>query len=615
MSFLSRTHTLRSWLGTRPWHGLSGSRLLRLFAWGVLGGALEVLGRTSPNEWIDALGVLGIVLGVAITLGRQDETSRKAWGRRITRSLNRRFASWKLRSGLDLRGNPPLSPRHPWRYAVLAGAIFLFLSTLLATHSFWPSGARSTLQNVSGLLYLVLLTGLWTALGLGTLTLWIASFAALEERLARSLTKHRWLEGRRSMYATLGFAAFIFVSLAGSFLPAVIPLVVVCISLILYACAVYAPGQSLRMTWKYADQNGEPYTSRWVWWDITLISGLGMLLSVPIVLSMGDRLGSTPFAGTSISGFLGGSFAWSLALFTPGCLGYVASRLLVAWRADPARPVPVCVHVQAHLTPKQSQAIASQLEQAGFATTFGPAAPKSTEVPILLEEDVAAGDKFSSFFTPWPRRVSSADIASEELHASLRRRAHLQYRRLLLRRLKNILKHARRRKYERGEGFWIAPQFWFATHLTRDTDEDSGTAIGPPYRKAIPREALHHLFKVMRAVDIDLVFLEDGVTLPSFRRVMSAVFEHYDLFADRQLEDGRHFSGIPGVRVLIHEFQLEQPLKPTGYPEPDYEDLGRARILHIYRDRGDDEAKEDVPIDLSSLPVPVGSFGGPLSLF
>jgi hypothetical protein len=51
---------------------------------------------------------------------------------------------------------------------------------------------------------------------------------------------------------------------------------------------------------------------------------------------------------------------------------------------------------------------------------------------------------------------------------------------------------------------------------------------------------------------------------------------------------------------------MERPLRREKYPEPDYEDLGRARILHIFKDR--DEPPEDwtLPFDLDSLLQPAG---------
>ena len=115
-------------------------------------------------------------------------------------------------------------------------------------------------------------------------------------------------------------------------------------------------------------------------------------------------------------------------------------------------------------------------------------------------------------------------------------------------------------------------------------------------------------FTCERAVGVDLIFLEDGVGHRRFLRVLAQVFEFYDMFGERQLEE-RHFAGLPGVQVWIHE--IPEPAGPTpdgrgqrpdalaDYPEPDYEEFGRARILHVFRDRGGEKDLSIVPFDSS----------------
>jgi hypothetical protein len=56
--------------------------------------------------------------------------------------------------------------------------------------------------------------------------------------------------------------------------------------------------------------------------------------------------------------------------------------------------------------------------------------------------------------------------------------------------------------------------------------------------------------------------------------------------------------------VLIHEFQLDEPFRSEVYPEPDYENLGRARILHVFRDRGEQADRLETPLDITHVPAP-----------
>ena len=64
-----------------------------------------------------------------------------------------------------------------------------------------------------------------------------------------------------------------------------------------------------------------------------------------------------------------------------------------------------------------------------------------------------------------------------------------------------------------------------------------------------------------------------------------------------------------GVRVVLHEFDLvdADKLNLTNYPEPDYDELARARILHVFKDRGDDEVEPDwMPDESEDRPVLLG---------
>ena len=166
----------------------------------------------------------------------------------------------------------------------------------------------------------------------------------------------------------------------------------------------------------------------------------------------------------------------------------------------------------------------------------------------------------------------------------------------------------------RGQGFWIAPHYWYISGLTRDVDEDrndlgDGTVIsgviGPSYHRIIPRPARNHLHEILRALEVDLIFLEDGVGYRGFRRVLRVLFEQYDIHGGRQRLEERHLQGVPGLRAILHEYELGNPLRKKGYPEPGYETLGRARILHIFKDRGEHEEPVEEPVSGEDVPVPL----------
>jgi hypothetical protein len=112
---------------------------------------------------------------------------------------------------------------------------------------------------------------------------------------------------------------------------------------------------------------------------------------------------------------------------------------------------------------------------------------------------------------------------------------------------------------------------------------------------------------MLRAVQIDLIFVEDGVGWRRLRRVLRALFEVYDVHAGRRPAEEVDFRGLPGTRVLIHDFQFDDPFKSETYPEPKYDFLGRARLLQVFRDRGEQEELIEPPFDMSRTPAPVSA--------
>ena len=198
----------------------------------------------------------------------------------------------------------------------------------------------------------------------------------------------------------------------------------------------------------------------------------------------------------------------------------------------------------------------------------------------------------------------------------LRRRDHIQRRRRLLRGIQTLFKHTQSRSYQYGEGFWLAPHLWFVLGMSRDSAGPSGIEAdgawieinGPPYHRVFSRHDRHHWHQIMQTTEIGLIFVADGVRFSSLKRTLRVIFEINDMHGGRRRVEDRDLVGIPGVRCILHDLDLDTPFTNRHYPEPDYEDVARARVLHIYRDRGGEEEILGVP-DLFDL-EPIGAPGG-----
>jgi hypothetical protein len=415
---------------------------------------------------------------------------------------------------------------------------------------------------------------------------------------------------RRSRHRELvGIALYFFVlGMAGMFLPPWVGLVVCLLALAVNLLTIALPSNpDVQFIWRYKE-SPQIYAVSWGRW-VTCEFALLTLVIVNLVLT---AFGGVALAGSSaarevmpMTTLLGLALSW----LAPGALTALIVQTILGRLRDPARARPRGVHIQGAGVENRNVLTALFAER-GWQVRFAPAAAEAADVAIELVEPAATMPEDEP---RWPLRLGLAALGREEVMARLERRDEIQKRRRLVSGLELLFKRAARRRYRNGSGFWVAPHYWFITGLSRDTPEDefdleegtilSGT-IGPFYYRVLPQQVRHHLYQMMRALQIDLIFVEDGVGFRRFVRVLRMMFEHYDIFGGRRRADELHFRGVPGTRVLIHEYQLTEPFKSDVYPEPDYENLGRARILHVFRDRGEQEEPLETPLDFTFTPVP-----------
>ena len=219
----------------------------------------------------------------------------------------------------------------------------------------------------------------------------------------------------------------------------------------------------------------------------------------------------------------------------------------------------------------------------------------------------AAGFSVATFASLWLQRMSRPRHRGQQLAPA--REMEMRYE--LRRGFDALFGRIGHRRFEKGNGYWVGLQHWCIQGLTRDEDEDEqhpedswlhGT-VGPLFDSVFLPEVRAYYQHVTLALEVDLVFLEDGVGVGGLQRVIETMFEVYDNHGGARRLEELHVSGIPHIRALLHDYDLSEPLVDSGFAEPNYDQIGRARILHIFRDREEESEEDALPVETDSLPV------------
>jgi hypothetical protein len=295
----------------------------------------------------------------------------------------------------------------------------------------------------------------------------------------------------------------------------------------------------------------------------------------------------------------------------PGALTVLLAQMVLGRYYDPARPARPVARLRG--VPTSTRPLIGDLfRRQAWNIRFAGNGP--LEVPLELVETKLPTTNDEPH---WPLPVTVAELESDAgVWERLRRRDEIQSRRKVVAGLERLFKLAASRPSRGGNGYWVAPHLWFIAGLMRDGDDEPDLAdntilsrtAGPPYHRVLPRAARHHMYRILRALKVDLIFVEDGVGFRRLRKVLRVLFETYDVHGGRRAAEEVDFRGLPGTRVLIHDFQFDEPFKSEVYPEPKYDYLGRARILHVFRDRGEQEEPLENPFDFERTPAPAGAY-------
>ena len=605
---------------------LSSADVASLASW-VLGlTALEVYGREVRTDVGDAVGLAALVtLGWVSVLGAR--AGRLSWLRALPLARLRRIASRSVPEfGIDLRQDPPLPRGTPPLVRALGWALAGLLAAAWLAREHLPHALRDTVAPISYVLYLVLLGLLWAALAGGGLFALLLSHLWVHDRFVERRTAARSARragarasppaaGRRSVPEPLVHLAL--ATLVGSCawrLDALWALIgATAAASFAAACHALPVDPPIVLLWRPR----RPDASARSWsWRRSMQAQIGATLALVLVLALAAR-GSAGLAGRAATGslrltpLLGTLFPWAAAQgLTVLALQALRSARAAGRFARAAARAPAAWIEGA--APEAEPGLRETLARRGWRASFAPERAPEDAVRVRLEPGAGA-DPWSPerLFRRGLRRVSAAELDDPCALARLERAREIHLRRRLGKGLEALLGRAARRRYRRGSGYWIAPQYWFVSGLSRDeTEEQHGredylfeTILDTPYERCLPWAARVHFQRVTRALAIDLVFLEDGVGARRLRRVLDLLFEVYDVHGGRARLEERHLIGLVGLRPVIHEVELGRPFRRAGYPEPEYEDLARARVLHVFKDRGGGTSDARDPEGVEGRPV------------
>jgi hypothetical protein len=570
---------------------------------------LEILGRRSPSDFFDTVaGTALLFLGILVV--RRHRTDRLPWVDRIQQLLKKFLRSthrFNIDLGLDLRGEPRLRRRIPPGIFLL----FLIFSTAnilaFAIWHWFPNGWREPLISISYLLYLGCSMLLWSVQGIGVLIgvgLPFRTLGAVFPRLADFSDSRVRLQLMSMSMAYLFVVFFISTTLS-------LRICMIFIDLAILATLYFFVSDrvgSVGFLWRPANSFRVYVVSTRR--AITCLLGCALLcLSATILLSSGNRLISDQSAEQTmpVTIWVGLTLAWLM----PGLIFSVTVWLMIFSLRNPARPAVPRLYLVNRVVGKTRLRLERAVRSQGWLLLSSPIPRNKIDVPIRLVSP--ARSQALEFNPNWPLRVSIDDIEGNLVFERLSRYRELRHRKLLRTGFERLFSSLRSHNFDSGNGFWMAPHLWLQPGLARDEEIDPTDMdrtpfpriVGPLYRELFPRASRNYLNQVLRQAQLDVIFFEDGIRFSGFWRVMRAIFDAVDKSSGKEAIHETNFHGIPKVRVMIHDLQLDVPFESNTYPEPKFDLLGRARVLHIFKDRGDQEELVEPPADFSFNPLPI----------
>lgn len=569
---------------------------------------LEAVSRVAATDIHDGLAAL-ILLTIGATVAVRHRRAPLPWVTRVAGWARRAASSlsWlRLEHGYDLRGTPPIPRKTPRVVWGLALGLLAWAGLAAAAWAVYPTGWREIGVHTLYTGYLIGLLALWSGLAV---CIFVSVYVPVEA-IGRGLRQWLGETDRRGAEVAVVVGYAVLVSMVVSAVPPG-PVLLLCGAVALVAVLAYLPRGSDGAAVLWRSGPGHPVYSIPLH---RLLAATTVILSLLLLAVLTTACGTRMFGEANpasdampVTAVLGAIAAWTL----PGLLLVTALRLYGARRHDPARRTPPTVYVLGTDRAELRRA-AAVVAGWGWRVRTAPAARDRGTVAIeVVPQDRSEATEFDP---RWPLRVSVADLEAGEVRQRLDRRDEIQVRRQFFRGLSKLFKRAAMFKGPGGGGFLLAPHWWFIEGMGREDAEgtEEGSVpplVGPPYHRVLQPRARQHAHRVLRATQVDMIFVEDGVTYKKVEKVLRVLTELYDVHGGKRRAEELHFRGVPKVRVMIHEYEPDNPFRSEVYPEPKFDDLSRIRVLHVFRDRGGHEERVEPPFDFSWTPAPAGALG------
>ncbi|MGL6076726.1 MAG: hypothetical protein ACRC8S_21440 [Fimbriiglobus sp.] len=572
--------------------------------------ALELIGRLAKADFQDLIGALLLASLLAALLVRRPLKTLPGYPL-VQGFLKRLQSQVQNNYGLDLRNDPPYPTRFPAGAWFLALGLLTWTGTAAAVWWLLPAGWRDLGLWTSFSLYLVFITLLWVGLIATIAGSLVGTAFMIDWQLNRRMESR---SDRLTWRAFAVIAYLVFVGLSARYIPVVVPLGMTgVLALACFLLASFPRPADMAVLWRSAP--GRPIYSLP---DTRITAGvltvLMLLLTNLILSACGGRLITTievadPMVLTSVLGTIA---AWMLPVF----LAMAAYTFWTIRGVDPALRMPLQLAIDSKVSIEQLRSAIKLIRKAGFRSYVSRSVYEATDLRIEL----VPKERSEAFeFQPtWPLKLSVEDLTHEDVLFRLRRRDELRLRRGAYRGMRRLFRRAFRTRKRKGGVYQFSPHLWIQGNLSYEEPQRRMNASPAPkavsgmYFSVFHPRVRQHLNKVFRALQVDVILIEDGVKYRSIEALVRSLFEIYDQNDGATRLEEHNLPNVPKARVVMHDCVPDEPRRDwiavrtdgEDYDENDYLGMSRLRVLHLFKDDNESEADTRDPVDMFWQPSP-----------